>query len=593
MHTWKSLNKKKIRGYHLGHSLGRGAFSEVFLARREGKTDKIALKVMNLETLPHDEKGFRYDLFLREAQMLQNLSHPGIPEFIEFFIQDDLMILAMEYVPGVNLEYYIEQNHGKLPPDQALDIAIQLSHILEYLHTGTGEHPVIYRDLKPSNVIIDPNGKARLIDFATAREYSPKKTADTVRLGTPGYASPEAYGTGQTDPRADVYSLAATLLQLVTGKSPGDFPLPTPPARELDPGVDKKIEKVISLGMAPLSRRIQGAARFREILLQVRHKLDFESLPWGKIVTRLSEIYSNKIKNPLKKLGAIPALALILIFLALPPAVNLMEGPASKSRKILPVTHSGKGDLKFTGTTDQGALFKLSREVNPKIKGHGPELYAAWERFRNFKAFTPADIRAKMDLYPAVLKQALKLKINKLAQKVIIHAFEDCEKHLDREPGFEPKVVVDPVLKTALANREQFDFIISFYRYVSSGPVISNKRKIFVGWRAARQVEMTGKRKQALKMMNFMERYARRINRYSKGLGVKYAAGEGYWFILGEIQRMKGNRKNAFKFYNIYLAAVDSREDPENLKYHEFYREKLFRNVAVKRLNKIKQSEEK
>ncbi|MDC7292907.1 serine/threonine protein kinase [Butyrivibrio sp. DSM 10294] len=194
-------------------TLGEGGNGTAILARDSGGR-KVTIKRIKASEGP-DYCAAKKSLE-NEAQILRGLNHPGIPQFIEY--QGGYLVL--EYMPGVSAEKKILQK-GLFTEKEAADIALKLTDILGYLHSK--KIPVIYRDLKPSNIVIGPGGKVSLIDFGTARLYRKSDRADTANLGTLGYAAPEQYGNlGQTDKRTDIYCLGMTMLQLVSGVDPRD-----------------------------------------------------------------------------------------------------------------------------------------------------------------------------------------------------------------------------------------------------------------------------------------------------------------------------------------------------------------------------------
>jgi serine/threonine protein kinase len=155
--------------------------------------------------------------------MLASLTHPNLPRIYEQFNEGGRWYLVMDFIAGETLEERIGKTGGKtMPVEKALNIAIQLCMVLEYLHTR--QPPIIFRDLKPGNVMITDTGHVYLIDFGIARHFKPGQAKDTTALGSLGYAAPEQYGRSQTTARADVYSLGATLHQLLTGCDPSESP---------------------------------------------------------------------------------------------------------------------------------------------------------------------------------------------------------------------------------------------------------------------------------------------------------------------------------------------------------------------------------
>jgi serine/threonine protein kinase len=129
----------------------------------------------------------------------------------------------MSYIEGETLEAYLNRSPGgKLPVEKVLMIGSQLASVLSYLHKRNP--PIIFRDLKPSNIMRTPEGQIYLIDFGIARHFKVGQPKDTIALGSPGYAAPEQYGRAQSTPQTDVYSLGATLHHMLTGTDPSDSP---------------------------------------------------------------------------------------------------------------------------------------------------------------------------------------------------------------------------------------------------------------------------------------------------------------------------------------------------------------------------------
>ncbi len=170
--------------------------------------------------------------FNREVSLLSALHHPQVPRLYDHFDDREHWYLVLEYLEGPTLEVYLAARTAQGKPiqvDEALGMALQLCTVLEYLHTR--QPPVIFRDLKPGNIIRTPGGKLCLIDFGIARHFRPGQARDTQRLGSPGYAAPEQYGRAQTTPQTDIYSLGALLHALISGQDPAEQPQGLAPLR--------------------------------------------------------------------------------------------------------------------------------------------------------------------------------------------------------------------------------------------------------------------------------------------------------------------------------------------------------------------------
>ncbi|HEY4388280.1 MAG TPA: serine/threonine-protein kinase, partial [Ktedonobacteraceae bacterium] len=162
--------------------------------------------------------GIQTDSFLREALLLARLHHPAIPALYDYFFEDGYWYLVIEYLPGPTLSTYLQHN-APLPPREALNYALQLCDILDYLHKN--EPPIIYRDLKPANIILTPGGALKLIDFGIARYLTSSQKNENLEFGSPAYAPPEQYRSeGQIDTRSDLFSLGIILYEMLYGKRP-------------------------------------------------------------------------------------------------------------------------------------------------------------------------------------------------------------------------------------------------------------------------------------------------------------------------------------------------------------------------------------
>lgn len=213
------------------------------------------------------EREYAVERFATEAEILYKLDHPSIPRFVDCFVADNRYYLIMEYIEGVDLrkllEDYQAENKQGLEEDDVVRWSIQVANVLHYLHTQ--DPPIIYRDLKPGNIMVTPEDKAYLIDFGIARLFDPRTKGTMV--GTQGYAPPEQY-RGEAEPRSDIYSLGACMHHLLTGKDPrNDIPFNFPSVRTIREDLSEKIEWILdkALYMDP-NDRFATAEEFRKAL---------------------------------------------------------------------------------------------------------------------------------------------------------------------------------------------------------------------------------------------------------------------------------------------------------------------------------------
>jgi serine/threonine protein kinase len=231
----KMLSPGQLIGnrYQVARLYNSGGMSQIYLAEDLRLRRQIVLKQMDRHYFPSEDRGWAQASFEREARLLARLHHPHLAVVYDFFTQEDFTYLVMEYVEGKTLgELLQESDRQRFDEEQVVTWGVELAKTLDYLHSQNP--PVIFRDLKPQNVMLQPNGELKLIDFGIARLYAPQQATDTVSLGTPGYAAPEQYGLDQTDPRSDVYSLGVMLHELLSGYDPTKSLFDLPSLRDLD-----------------------------------------------------------------------------------------------------------------------------------------------------------------------------------------------------------------------------------------------------------------------------------------------------------------------------------------------------------------------
>jgi len=208
------------RRYRILGQVGNGGFSVVYKAEDiQEDNRKVAIKAITLHGLQSQEIIEATEAFNREMLILSDLKHRNLPRIRNHFSDTHCWYLVMDFIEGTALEKHLEKMPGgRLPLEEVLDIGVLLCEVLDYLHER--QPPVIFRDLKPANVMLTVDGHLALIDFGIARRFKPGQQKDTMVFGSPGYAAPEQYGKAQTTPRADIYSLGAVLHQLLTGDDP-------------------------------------------------------------------------------------------------------------------------------------------------------------------------------------------------------------------------------------------------------------------------------------------------------------------------------------------------------------------------------------
>lgn len=275
--------------YRIVKQLGRGGTSSVYLAENIKLGSLWAVK----ETRKDADPGF--DLLI-EPNLLKKLDHPALSKVFDIVENEASLFLIVDYIEGVSLDKKLEQA-GCFDENTVVDWAIQLCDVLAYLHS-LKPNPVIYRDMKPSNIMLTEAGRLKLIDFGIAREYKSRSAMDTVFIGTRGYAAPEQYGAGQTNARTDIYGLGATLYHLLTGIGPSNQALfEFKPLREVNQKLSGELERIIGKCVrSEPSDRFQSAAEVLEEFrrLQSRHLYASPS-PSPNIVPPGNQVPSRKL----------------------------------------------------------------------------------------------------------------------------------------------------------------------------------------------------------------------------------------------------------------------------------------------------------
>lgn len=313
--------------YKVLNKIGQGGMSVVYLALNERANKTWAIKEVRKDGV-QDFKTVRQGL-IAETNILKELNHKYLPSIVDVIDEDDTFLIVMDYIQGQDLNTILkkslEQDGIPPMPEDVISWGKQLCDVLYYLHTR--KSPIIYRDMKPANVMLKPDGEISLIDFGTARVFKTGNSEDTTCLGTPGYAAPEQYGgNGQTTPQTDIYCLGATLHHLVTGRNPAATPFNFPHITQCRPtlldespremrntilGLEQIIEKCTQYEPAD---RYQSCA---ELMYDLEHPEEL-GLP-----------YRRKLRNRMLAFGSCAALSLIFAGVSL--FGYLMESSTQKS----------------------------------------------------------------------------------------------------------------------------------------------------------------------------------------------------------------------------------------------------------------------
>lgn len=251
-HTTGDLPEQKLLSnrYELVARIGQGGMGAVYKAVDNRFNNRaLAVKEMSRVGLTSPQIQEAEAAFERESHLLAELLHPNLPRIYDHFNEGERSYLVMDFIEGQTLDEYLEKSGGgPVSLEQVLLWGEQLCDVLGYLHNH--QPPIVFRDLKPQNVMISEDGHLYLIDFGIARIFKPGQSHDTVALGSPGFAAPEQYGKAQSTPRSDIYSLGALLHCLLTGVDPSEQPFFFQRASELNSVVPQELDTLLQKMLA-------------------------------------------------------------------------------------------------------------------------------------------------------------------------------------------------------------------------------------------------------------------------------------------------------------------------------------------------------
>ncbi|HEY6395521.1 MAG TPA: FHA domain-containing serine/threonine-protein kinase, partial [Candidatus Binataceae bacterium] len=344
--------------YRVRKVLGVGGMGRVYLSNDTRLANRpVAVKEMVIAEGIQEKKAV--EDFAREANVLAKLSHPGVPSIIDYFVENGRHYLVMEYVSGGDLQHMLDKlgSGAKLPEHQVSRLARQLLEVLEFLH---GQNPpIIYRDLKPGNIMIDKDGRAMLIDFGIARFLPPSGRG--TQIGSVGYAPPEQY-MGKTEPRSDLYSLGATMHHLLTGRDPQlEAPFSFPPVRDLAAEVSQKTANAVMHALNQDAAKRPASAR--EMLREVPEPPPNTGSIAGMVPGG---------RQPSSSLGSMSTVVLPKGASAPTPAAKPRSAPPARGQSAPPPSKSPSASLPTVvltkGTPDQAVVTTAAKTIAPQIR---------------------------------------------------------------------------------------------------------------------------------------------------------------------------------------------------------------------------------
>ena len=265
--------------YRVLQELGQGGMGAVYVAQDSQLGDRlVAVKEMSQSIFYGQQAQSAIENFKHEAHLLASLQHPNLPSIYDHFEEGKRWYLVMSFIQGETLADYLKHAHEhKLQLEETLRIGDALCDVLNYLHAH--QPPIIFRDLKPGNIMRTPDGHIYLIDFGIARHFKPGQAKDTATYGSMGYSPPEQYGQAQTTERSDIYSLGATLYECLSGYDPSSSPFRLPPLQSLVPALPNQLVTLITQMLALDESKRPASVKFVRQELQQAAKPQYPPPP--------------------------------------------------------------------------------------------------------------------------------------------------------------------------------------------------------------------------------------------------------------------------------------------------------------------------
>ncbi len=285
--------------YRIISRIGEGGFSAVYKAadnQFDGRV--VAIKEISQGNLATQELAEATEAFTHDVHRLAGLVHPNLPRIYDQFTEARCWYIVMDFIDGKTLEEHLyDARDGHLLLEQVLQIGIQLCTVLDYLHTR--QPPIIFRDLKPANIMLTPANDLYLIDFSIAHHFRRGQARADVAFGTPGYAAPEQYGSTPPTPGSDIYSLGATLHHLLSGNDPSETPFCFAPLQSCPAGLETLIMQMVDMDE---SKRPANLAAIKQALQHITARGQIEAAPPGV----LQALPSPTAHRPTTSPGQIP-----------------------------------------------------------------------------------------------------------------------------------------------------------------------------------------------------------------------------------------------------------------------------------------------
>lgn len=326
--------------YEVLKQIGKGGMSFVYLAMDKRLNKQWAVKEIR-KTGNGKNNEVIVNSLLAEANLMKRLDHPALPRIVDIIDNGKTIYIIMDYIEGESFDKILNE-YGAQPEELVMDWAKQLCDALGYLHSQ--KPPIIYRDMKPANIMLKPEGNLKVIDFGIAREYKEQNLADTTVLGTRGYAPPEQHGSRQTDARSDIFALGMTIHHLLTGVDPRPADYMYVPVRQWNPELSDGIEAIINKCTAlDPEDRYQSCS---ELMYDLEHP---------ELITK---DYKRKQKNRLRLFIACVVLCIVMVASGIICNISAIKVNNSNYESLTTVMAS-------TAYSDKIASYKQAIDIYP------------------------------------------------------------------------------------------------------------------------------------------------------------------------------------------------------------------------------------
>jgi serine/threonine protein kinase/cytochrome c-type biogenesis protein CcmH/NrfG len=238
-----SIGQRLQDRYQISRIIGRGGQCLVYLAYDLHQGKNVVIKELLSSDCSVSDEIKELELFRGEYRILSHMEHTSLPKAYDFFVEGSKYFISVEYIEGQNLEDVIKKSKEPVYEEIVINWAIQIAEILIYFY-NLKPFPLVLRDIKPSNIILTPQGHIKPVDFTIAKFLKSEEKEDSIKMGSPGYAPREQY-LGLSDTRSDIYAFGATMYYLLTKHDPSENPFNFPPLKTLNPDVSEELSSVI------------------------------------------------------------------------------------------------------------------------------------------------------------------------------------------------------------------------------------------------------------------------------------------------------------------------------------------------------------